>query len=147
MGTTPEGKVKKDVKKLLVALKKRKMAHWFMPSASIFGKAGAHDFICCIRGRFVTIETKARNVRPTDLQIDFGQDVMKAGGICYKVHPGNWKAVAKEIIDFAFQGIPLKGHDYFIYDRKSPRRTNRRISKSAAHSTGNSEREVYTLQR
>jgi len=109
-----------------------------MRSASIYGKAGAHDFICCIRGRFVTIETKAGNVKPTDLQIDFGKETIAAGGISYKVYPKNFEAVAREILDWALKGIPLKGHDFSIYDRKSKRRTRRAVSKSASDSSGDS---------
>jgi hypothetical protein len=137
MATTPEGKVKKDVKKLLKALKQRGLAHWFMPSASIYGKAGAHDFICCIRGRFVTIETKSGNIKPTDLQIDFGKETITAQGISYKVYPKNFEAVAREILDWALKGIPLKGHDFSIYDRKPKRRTNRRVSEPVSNSESN----------
>lgn len=55
MTTTPEGKVKNDIKKLLNA----RGIWYFMPSANGFGKVGVPDFICCWQGRFLAIEAKA----------------------------------------------------------------------------------------
>lgn len=55
MTTTPEGKVKNDIKKVL---DKHKI-WYFMPSANGFGKVGVPDFICCWQGRFLAIEAKA----------------------------------------------------------------------------------------
>lgn len=55
MALTPEGKVKKDVKAWLV---KRK-AYYYMPVSNGMGRVGVPDFIVCLRGRFVAIETKA----------------------------------------------------------------------------------------
>lgn len=55
MADTPEGKVKKSIKKLL-----DKYNIWyFMPAANGFGKVGIPDFICCANGRFLGIEAKA----------------------------------------------------------------------------------------
>lgn len=52
---TPEGRVKEAVKRLL---KKRNI--WFyMPVAGPFAAHGIPDFVCCYRGRFLGIETKA----------------------------------------------------------------------------------------
>lgn len=55
MATTPEGKVKNDIKKLL----NERGIWYFMPSANGFGKVGVPDFICCWGGRFLAIEAKA----------------------------------------------------------------------------------------
>ena len=55
MATTPEGKVKNDIKKLLTA----RGIWYFMPSANGFVKAGVPDFTCCWQGRFLAIEAKA----------------------------------------------------------------------------------------
>jgi hypothetical protein len=55
MATTPEGKVKNDIKKVLNA----RGVWYFMPSANGFGKVGVPDFICCWEGRFLAIEAKA----------------------------------------------------------------------------------------
>jgi hypothetical protein len=59
MAGTPEGKVKDAIKKEL-----RKRDIWyFMPMQNGFGVVGIPDFICCYKGRFVAIETKAPGKR------------------------------------------------------------------------------------
>ena len=52
---TPEGRVKDKVKKLL----KERGIWYFMPAANGFGRVGIPDFICCMDGKFLAIETKA----------------------------------------------------------------------------------------
>jgi hypothetical protein len=52
---TPEGKVKAAVKKVLKAAR----VYFFMPVQNGMGRVGIPDFICCVNGRFVAIETKA----------------------------------------------------------------------------------------
>lgn len=55
MSTTPEGKVKKQVRDFL-----RKHDIWFyQPVQNGMGVVGIPDFICCWKGRFIAIETKA----------------------------------------------------------------------------------------
>lgn len=55
MSTTPEGKVKKQVREFL-----RKHDIWFyQPVQNGMGVVGIPDFICCWKGRFIAIETKA----------------------------------------------------------------------------------------
>ena len=79
MATTPEGKVKDAVKKFL----KEKGIWFFCPMQNGFGVVGIPDFICCDRGRFLAIETKApgkiKNVSPNQAQRIV--EIRKAGGI------------------------------------------------------------------
>ena len=56
---TPEGRVKEKVKKLL----KGRGIWYFMPAANGFGRVGIPDFICCMDGKFLAIETKAPGKR------------------------------------------------------------------------------------
>lgn len=56
---TPEGRVKEHVKKVL----KANNIWYFMPSANGYGKVGVPDFVCCWRGKFLAIETKAPGKR------------------------------------------------------------------------------------
>jgi len=56
---TPEGRVKDKVKKLL----KERGIWYFMPAANGFGRVGIPDFICCMDGKFLAIETKAPGKR------------------------------------------------------------------------------------
>jgi len=55
MRLTPEGKVKKDVRAFL----KEKGAWYYQPVQNGMGQVGIPDFICCYRGMFLAIETKA----------------------------------------------------------------------------------------
>jgi hypothetical protein len=59
MASTPEGKVKDACKKFL----KERGAWFFMPVSNGMGQVGIPDIICCYRGLFVAIETKAPGKR------------------------------------------------------------------------------------
>lgn len=52
---TPEGRVKVAVRKWL----KEKGIWYFQPASNGMGVSGIPDFICCWRGWFLAIETKA----------------------------------------------------------------------------------------
>lgn len=59
MAQTPEGRVKSAVKKWL-----RDRGVWFfMPVSNGMGQVGIPDIICCYKGLFVAIETKAPGKR------------------------------------------------------------------------------------
>jgi hypothetical protein len=55
MSTTPEGRVKAAVKRLL----KARGVWFYCPMQNGMGVSGIPDFICCWEGRFLAIETKA----------------------------------------------------------------------------------------
>ncbi len=52
---TPEGRVKKAVKEWL----DEHGAYWYMVVPTGYSRAGVPDFLVCLDGRFVGIETKA----------------------------------------------------------------------------------------
>jgi hypothetical protein len=93
--TTPEGKVKEAVKKVLIANRiypfmdvgtgKAKDAEgvFYMPVAGPFSVHGVHDFVGCFKGRFFSIETKAPDAKEdaTPHQQKFAIAVNHAGGI------------------------------------------------------------------
>lgn len=87
--TTPEGKVKERVKRVL----KEYAPHvtYFMPAMGTFGKSGVSDFVVCAGGRFLAIETKhdAKKNKPTPLQLKFLDEVSAAGGIGVVVDANN----------------------------------------------------------
>ena len=62
---------------------------YFMPSASIYGKSGIPDFICCKNGQFIAIEAKAGTNKATDLQKAKIADIQKAGGVTMIVNETN----------------------------------------------------------
>jgi len=80
---TPEGKVKKEVKAWLVKNK----AYYYMPVSNGMGRVGAPDFIVCIGGRFVGIETKAKGKRgnATPNQLREIEWINRAGGYAFVV--------------------------------------------------------------
>jgi hypothetical protein len=80
MATTPEGKVKTQVKKLLASYGDRIYSEWPVPSG--FGKSGL-DATCCADGRFFTIETKAPGKRLTPRQELTVMEVRRAGGVVF----------------------------------------------------------------
>ena len=78
---TPEGKVKEKVKKLL----KQYGAYYHMPVMNGMG-APSLDFVCCIKGKYFTIETKAGNKQPTPRQQETILTIQRAGGKCFVVN-------------------------------------------------------------
>jgi hypothetical protein len=80
---TPEGRVKNMVKKGLDALG----VHWrFMPVQTGFGGV-ALDFIICVNGWFISIETKKdAKSKLTPLQQSTAGDIRAAGGLVFTVY-------------------------------------------------------------
>jgi hypothetical protein len=73
---TTEARLKENVKVILDALG----AYYYMPVPTGYG-ATTLDFLCCIDGIFVAIETKSPGNKPTRLQEVKLELVQKAGGI------------------------------------------------------------------
>lgn len=95
---TPEGKVKARVKELL----KKYNAYWHCPVQNGMGSPSL-DFICCIKGKYFAVETKAGNKEPTPRQKTTIAEIQRAGGKVFVVNEisgldllGLW---LKEIVD------------------------------------------------
>lgn len=73
---TPEGKVKREVNRLL---DRYKSVYRFMPVPGGFG-ASSLDYLLCVNGRFLAIETKAPGKKPTDRQKMVSEQIRRAGG-------------------------------------------------------------------
>lgn len=76
MATTPEGKVKKRVVKIL----EDNGIYYFFPVTGGFGRSGVPDIICCWNGRFLAIECKSGSAQPTKLQEKEMSKIRAAGG-------------------------------------------------------------------
>ena len=76
---TEEGLLKDKVKRYLDALP-RMYRH--MPVPSGYGTQTL-DFLCCIDGRFVGIETKAKGKKPTPRQQQCIEEIKRAGGAAF----------------------------------------------------------------
>jgi penicillin-binding protein-related factor A (putative recombinase) len=77
---TPEGKVKDEVKKLLV----KHGAYYHMPVQNGMGTPTL-DFIGCMKGYFFGIETKAPGKKPTPRQLLTIKNMESAGGTCFVI--------------------------------------------------------------
>ncbi|MFM7007913.1 MAG: hypothetical protein ACKO0Z_01035 [Betaproteobacteria bacterium] len=77
---TPEGKVKERVKKLL----KRFNVYYHMPVQNGMGEPTL-DFICCVSGRFLAIETKAPGNHMTPRQKLTANKMETAGGFVLEI--------------------------------------------------------------
>lgn len=80
MSTTPEGKVKSKVNKLLEKYKVFK----FMPVQMGMGKPGL-DYFCCYSGKFFAIETKAEKKDLTPRQKETADEIRKADGVVFVI--------------------------------------------------------------
>ena len=72
---TPEGKTKVAVKAVLRA----HGAYWHCPVQNGMG-APSLDFICCFKGRYFAVETKAPGKKPTPRQEITISEIRDAGG-------------------------------------------------------------------
>ena len=82
MASTPEVLVKTKIKKIL-----KENGVWYaMPIGTGFGNSGVPDFLCCVNGRFLSIEAKAGRNIPTALQEKNMRDIRIAGGVALVVN-------------------------------------------------------------
>lgn len=94
MAATPEAKVKAAVKKLLDS---RGIYH-FSPFQAGMGRAGIPDIIVCCNGRFLAIECKAGDNKPTALQERNIQQIRDNGGIAIVVNEENLNDVQGTLV-------------------------------------------------
>ena len=78
---TPEGRIKERVKRLF---KEFADLYYHMPVQNGMG-APTLDFICCYRGRYFAVETKAGRGQLTDRQRVTAAAIETAGGVVFKV--------------------------------------------------------------
>lgn len=89
MATTPEGRVKAAVRKLLDAAD----VYYFSPAANGYGRVGIPDIICCYRGLFIAIECKAGKGKTTTLQDREIASIEDRGGIALIINEDNYDDV------------------------------------------------------
>jgi len=83
MATTPEGKIKNKLDKML----KSEKVWFYSPQAGPFGRAGVPDRVAILEGQFIGIECKAdRTKKPTALQLKCMKEIEMAGGKCFVVY-------------------------------------------------------------
>jgi len=93
MANTPEVKVKKEIRKMLDAAG----AYYAMPIGSGYGNSGVPDFLICKQGKFIAVEVKAGNNKPTALQEMHLARIRAAGGIALVINEDNLNTL-KELL-------------------------------------------------
>jgi hypothetical protein len=82
---TPEGKIKKAIKKILG----EESILFYMPMGSGWGRSGMPDFVLSVNGIFVGIEAKAGSNTPTDLQARELNKINQSGGLGICINADN----------------------------------------------------------
>ena len=93
MASTPEVKVKKQIRKLL----DEAGAYYAMPIGTGYGNSGVPDFLICHRGRFIAVEAKAGNNKPTALQELHMERIRNNGGTALVINEDNLQEL-KELL-------------------------------------------------
>ena len=73
----------KDVKREIRKILDRINIWYYMPPASVYGRRGIPDFVCCLHGAFVGIEAKSPKMKKDGLsptQLLESRGIMKNGG-------------------------------------------------------------------
>lgn len=58
-----------------------------------YTKAGLCDLTCCIKGKFVAIEVKSENGKPSPKQLEHIELVKKAGGLAFVAYPQDFDKI------------------------------------------------------
>ena len=87
----------KWVKQQVVKMLKERHVYYFFPVAGAYTSIGVPDIVACIRGRFVGIECKAGNNRPTELQLRNLEDIRDNGGVALAVNENDLEALKQRL--------------------------------------------------
>lgn len=73
---------------------------WFIKywGGAVYTKTGIPDLLVCCNGRFVGVEVKAPNGRPSELQLYNLRKIDEAGGFGVLLYPNQWE-LFKNFID------------------------------------------------
>ena len=66
-------------------------------NASAISKIGVPDLLACINGKFVGLEVKKENGKPSEIQLWNIEQIKKSGGIAMVVKPSDYENVEKLI--------------------------------------------------
>ena len=94
MASTPEAKVKKQIRKVLEEMG----AYYAMPIGTGYGNSGVPDFLVCSKGSFIGIEAKAGAGKTTALQEKNIANIYAAGGTALVVNEDNIDDVRNMLI-------------------------------------------------
>lgn len=66
-------------------------------------KVGVPDILACVNGRFVAIEVKAANGKPSEIQLWNVEKIRKSGGIAMVLYPDQFD-IFKDLIQDILEG-------------------------------------------
>lgn len=72
-------------------------------AGATYTKSGIPDILACVNGKFVAIEVKAPNGKPSELQLYNLREIEKAGGLAFLLYPKQWDDF-KKFMDSVFCG-------------------------------------------
>jgi Holliday junction resolvase len=87
----------KWVKQQVVKMLKARGVYYFFPVAGAYTSIGVPDIIACIRGKFVALECKAGNNRPTELQHKNIEAIRNNDGHAWVVNENDLETVEKNL--------------------------------------------------
>ena len=87
----------KWVKQQVVKMLKERNVYYFFPIAGAYTSVGVPDIVACIRGKFVGIECKAGNNRPTELQLRNLEAIRDNGGHAWVVNENDLETVERNL--------------------------------------------------
>lgn len=107
---TPEGKVKDEVRKIFQNINDKWPGRlWYcMPMGQMYGKRGVPDFLVCLNGKFVAIETKAKGGKLSAMQKFELRKIAEANGYNLVVYPYNLGLLSRmlhELAEFGWTGV------------------------------------------
>lgn len=71
--------------------------YWVKQFGCVYSRAGVSDLLCCVRGKFISIECKSSVGKLSELQKHELEKVRNSGGYAYCVSPKNWEEVKQDI--------------------------------------------------
>jgi hypothetical protein len=96
---TPEAKIKRKVVDVLKTID----AYYFFPATGGYGRSGVPDIVACIDGKFIGIECKAKNNKPTALQQRELVKIKAAKGLSLVVNEDNVAGIGV-VLDILIRG-------------------------------------------
>ena len=75
-------------------------AYFIKTHGDRFSKVGTPDIIACIKGKFVAIEVKAENGKPSELQRYHIQQINNAGGYGVILYPKDFEQFKQDVNKF-----------------------------------------------
>ena len=79
-----------------------------------FTASGTPDLLCCLNGRFIAIEVKANEGKPSPLQIHNIEKIRESGGIALIAYPKDFEALRALIEALVDESDIARPYAYFI---------------------------------